>query len=77
MNISAATADSLFRSRVDDKKPFRRDVIERGGASKLSLASRRAPRTFDILHESNGAKQDYGVEGAVRRCGMVVAHTQA
>jgi hypothetical protein len=49
MNASAAIADSQLRLIIDGKKPLRRDVIERGGTSKLGLAGRLAPHTLNIL----------------------------
>ena len=50
-DASAAIADSLLRRIIDGKKPLRRDVIERGGTSKLGLAGRLAPRNLNILFQ--------------------------
>jgi len=34
---------------AESKRPLRRDVIERGGTSKLGLVGRFAPRDLDVL----------------------------
>ncbi len=55
MNASTATADTPLRqawsSTVEGTRPLRRDMIERGGPSKLGLAGRLALRDLKILFQ--------------------------
>ena len=54
MNASPAPIDTPLRQawrEVEGKEPLRRDVIERGGTSKLGLAGRFALRDLHSLFQ--------------------------